>query len=85
MKLKCINNTDKTEFTLYVDDFKDSRTYWHFQIKVPEGYADGEYTFYLYDDDMENCYGQGIMQIGDYEINKTTYTKDENGYKQYNG
>lgn len=86
MKFKAVNNTDKTEFTIFVDDCHDSRMFWHFKVKLPEGYADGEYTYYVYTDDMKECVAQGIMIIGDYENNeKITYTKDENIYKQYNG
>lgn len=84
MKFKAVNNTDKTEFTIFVDDCHDSRLFWHFKVKLPEGYADGEYTYYVYTDDMKECVAQGIMQIGNYDIkDKKVYARDEKGYIQY--
>lgn len=87
MKLKCVNNVGKKSFILDVTDINDSRLYFHFMVKLPESLPDGEFTYYLYDDDMKECFGQGILQVGDY-VNKNTtkYTKPNGtGYKQYNG
>lgn len=72
-------------FILDVTDINDSRLYFHFMTKIPEGYPDGEYNYYLYDDDMKECYGQGLLQIGNYENKNTTKYTNNGTYKQYNG
>lgn len=84
MILSFTNNIDKNTFELSVNDFGDSRIYLHFRVTVPAGYADGEYNAELWDDEKENCYWTGIIQIGDYKQENKKYIKESNGNKQYN-
>lgn len=85
MILKFKNNTDKNEFSLSVNELGDSRLNYHFQIHVPEELPDGEYSYALTDDEGENVFASGLVQIGEYKPNNKTYTTTENGYKQYRG
>lgn len=83
MKLQFYNNVSKQSFIVDATDINDSRLYFHFMVKIPEGFPDGEYEYQLMDDDMKETYGQGLAQIGDYQSNNKEYIENKNGYKQY--
>ena len=85
MKLRFYNNVSKQSFILDATDINDSRLYFHFMVKIPEGLPDGEYEFQLMDDDMKETYGQGLAQIGNYDNNAKKYNKPNGGIKQYQG
>lgn len=84
MKLKIKNNYNKKEYEYTAFDIKDSRNYYHFSIKLNGQEDEGEYTYFLLDDDGK-LLSSSLLQIGDYQRNNTTYTNDNNGFKVYNG
>ena len=88
MLLKLYNNTTKREINLdNLEDITDSRLFFHFKITLPDGVDDGEYTYTLDEDDVVKA--SGLLQVGDYVPEKTTYEgntiKEKNGYISYNG
>lgn len=88
MKLILKNNVDKKEYEFTVTDLGDSVMFYHFEnIQLPNGIVDGEYSYFLYDND-NNLVAQGLAQIGDYVPStgdQKTYTSQDNNYLQYNG
>ncbi len=86
MTLKLRNNLTKQEYTFdNLDDKLASRLFYTFDVTLPEGMDDGEYTYTLYDE--ENVVkATGLVQIGDYKPQNNTYSAEtHNGYIQYNG
>lgn len=85
MTLKLVNNVSKKEYEFQVTDLEDSRMYYHFEnfVLLNEMY-DGEYNYFLYDNNNK-LVAQGILQIGDYVPEHTTYDNKDVKYKQYNG
>lgn len=85
MKLRLKNNVDKKEYEFTVEDLEDSGMFWHFNINLYENMNDGEYSYFLYDED--NLVAEGLLQIGNFEISveeQHTYN-NENNYIQYQG
>lgn len=82
MQLILTNNLSKKQYTFEVNDLNDSNIYYHFKLTLSEGMDDGEYSYALYNNNK--LVSRGLAQIGDYVSEKTTYTKTENGYIQYN-
>lgn len=85
MKLKLQNNVSKTEYEFTVTDQNSSTLFYTFEISLPSGVIDGEYSYYL--TDKGKTIAQGVCQIGDYNPEDTKTYKEENKttYKQYNG
>jgi len=86
MTLKLIHNLTKKEFELTgLEDLSRSRIWYTFDITLPEGMPNGEYTYTLYDGNVAKA--SGLLQVGEYVADKTNYNKDEikehNGYIQY--
>lgn len=74
MQLKLINNLTKNTIDLgEVEDSLVSSIFYSFEITLPDGVKDGEYTYELYENG--NMVSTGLLQIGDY--------KQESG-KEYN-
>lgn len=82
MLLKLYNNLTKKEYKFSVNDKETSRNFFHFQMKLKKNMDDGEYTYVLFDDELEVA--RGVLQVGDYTAPSTAYTKN-NTYKQYKG
>jgi len=82
MILKLTNNLDKREYEYEVNDFGDSRSFYHFAMTLDSGMPDGEYTYRLLNDD-ELEVATGLLQVGDYTNNARTYTTNSSRYKQY--
>ena len=83
MTLKFINNTTKQEWTFDVFDVNDSRMFYHFDIALPEGMPDGEYSYILLDNGKTKA--SGLLQVGDFIPDNNTYTaQTQNGYIAYN-
>lgn len=87
--LKLVNNLTKYEFTLEdLEDKETSRLFYTFDITVPDGLVDGEYAYTLYDENHA-VLATGLLQIGDYNPDNTTYEqntiKENNGYITYGG
>ena len=83
MVLKLTNNVSKKTYEYTVNDLEDSTLYYHFDnFVLEENLSDGEYTYFLYDDE-EKLVAQGLLQVGNYESEHKTYSKEENNYKQY--
>ena len=88
MRLKITNNLTKavTNFD-NLENIDVSRIFYCFEIRLPEGMADGEYTYELFDG--TEIKATGLLQIGEYVPEKKNYNgdiiKEQNGYKQYNG
>lgn len=74
MQIKLISNLTKNTIDLgEVEDSLVSSIFYSFEIVLPDGIKDGEYTYELYEDG--NMVSTGLVQIGDY--------KQESG-KEYN-
>ena len=74
MQIKLINNLTKNTIDLgEVEDSLVSSIFYSFEITLPDGIKDGEYTYELYENG--NMVSTGLLQIGDY--------KQESG-KEYN-
>ena len=84
MTLKLQNTVDKKVYIYEnLEDFNDSRIFYHFNITLDEGMADGSYNYFLYDENNVQV-ANGNLQVGDYKKVVTAYTKN-NTYVQYNG
>lgn len=83
MILKLTNNVTKQEYTWEVNDEGKSGMYWTFEIILPEGITDGEYSYELYDDVQKIA--SGLCQIGEYVEQKKTYQNNEKKTITYNG
>lgn len=84
MVLKIVNCLTKQVFFIenLEENYRSSDLFYCFDIKLPEGLNDGEYEYVLYDDGVQLV--SGILQIGDYEVEKTSYNNNEdNGYIVY--
>lgn len=81
MELLLKNNVTKKEISVGVTDISDSNLFYHFEMNLPSGMDDGEYTYILKRGDKELT--RGLCQIGDYTPEKTNYITEDNGYKQY--
>lgn len=87
MKLILKNNVDKKEYEFSVVDLEDSGMFWHFNINLVSGMPDGEYSYFLFDDDGKQV-AEGLLQVGDYTIREQeqpVYTNNNTEYIQYNG
>ena len=86
MKLILKNNVDKKEYEFSVTDLEDSGMFWHFHINLPNGMPDGEYGYFLYDENDKEV-AEGLVQIGYYEIKEQEQSVYNNNqeYIQYNG
>ena len=84
MILKLKNNATKSEIELEVSDNGDSCMYYDLDIQLPSGCTDGEYNYQLIDDDG-NVASMGILQIGDYVSENTTYNNGKQEYITYGG
>lgn len=83
MKLVLKNNVDKKSFTYdNIEDLEKSRLNFCFAITPQEGMAEGEYNYFLYDDDK--FITSGILQFGDFIPEATIHHQTNNGFKQYN-
>lgn len=84
MVLKLVHNLTKKEYEFVAFDILDSRIFYHFSIRLKEEMDEGEYNYYLLDDDGK-VLSQSVLQIGDYQRNDKVYTTENNGFKSYNG
>ena len=86
MKLILKNNVDKKEYEFSVVDLEDSGMFWHFTISLPSGIDNGEYNYYLYDEN-DKLVAEGLVQIGSYTIRpeEQHIYNNENNYIQYQG
>lgn len=88
MRLLLKNNVDKKEYEFSVTDLEDSGMFYHFDsISLPNGIVDGEYNYYLYDEN-DKLVAEGLVQVGNYEIReeeKHTYNNNNTEYIQYMG
>lgn len=84
MKLSLKNNVTKQEivFSEVVDEGV-SALYYTFNIALPNKVEEGEYTYTLMDGNK--VVATGLVQIGDYKAEKTTYNKNNEGYIVYGG
>ena len=88
------NTTDKKYFVSGFTDQEDSKIYYHIKRFVfPEGYADGEYRYYVMPEtdkeitaDNDNIYfdgvrveplATGLICLGEYKNPNTQYNKKE--------
>ena len=84
MELKLINNLTKNTINLgEIEDKKLSALFYSFDISLPEGIIDGEYTYELYADDK--VVSTGLLQVGDYkkDENNKEYNDNKKGYIVY--
>lgn len=83
MRLKLTNNLTHSEVFLVVKDKGATANFFCFDIELPTGMVDGEYTYTLYDD-RDSKIASGLLQIGEYQRVIKEYNKKEN-MKVYNG
>lgn len=84
MTLILTNSVTKMQYNFTVSDASDSRLFYHINdFRLYNDMDEGQYNYSLLDDDNEVA--SGILQIGEYENNSTTYTTTDGNYKQYNG
>lgn len=87
MTLKITNNTTKKQYELTVNNPQFSRLFVTGSVTLETGMDDGEYAYWLVDNDNK-ILSQGLLQIGDYvQENKVTYESpsSDNEFVQYNG
>lgn len=83
MDLKLTNQLSKVEYTLTgLTDLQTSRLYYMFDITLPEGMLDGQYSYQLIDDDNK-VVATGILQVGDYVPEVTVHNTEKKGYIVY--
>lgn len=84
MELTLKNNVTKQEIVLTgLTDNGTNALFYQFTIALPADVLDGEYTYCLMNGQTELA--RGIVQIGQYTPEKTTYNKENNGYIVYGG
>lgn len=83
MQLKLINNLTKNTIELgEVEDSLVSSIFYSFEIVLPDGIKDGEYTYELYENG--NKVSTGLLQIGDYKKESgKEYNENKKGYIVY--
>lgn len=84
MQLKLINNITKN--TIIIDEIQDnfvSALFYTFDISLPDGVNDGEYTYELYNE--IEMVAIGLLQIGDYQDTNKEYNESKKGYIVYDG
>lgn len=88
MKFTITNNVSKKSITKTVEDIGDSTLYYHFNYSLDELTYEGEWSYFLYDDE-DNLLAQGLLQIGDYQVPSGSTTIYNNNpkteYIQYYG
>lgn len=82
MILKLVNNLTKVEYELEVTDKGTSGSFYDFDIVIPSGMVDGEYTYQLVE--LNKVVATGLCQVGNYVAEATSYNKKEK-YVTYNG
>lgn len=82
MRLILTNNLTKVEVNLEVNDLGSTANFYHFEIALPTGLLDGEYSYRLYDN--SKLVANGLIQIGEYERNIVEYN-DKKKIVVYNG
>lgn len=85
MIIRFTNNLTKNTIELSeIEDKKKSSMFFTFDIILPEGVEEGEYTYELIDDGK--IIANGLLQIGDYErdtdVNKE-YKEEKKGFIVY--
>ena len=86
MLLKITGNVTKNTIEYEVEDKKTSAIFYQFDITLPKGCIDGEYTYELVNDDK--IIATGLLQIGDYEkdvIENKKYENNKTDTIVYNG
>ena len=84
MTLKLRNNATKAEILLDANDKGCSCMYYIFDVALPVGVADGEYTYQLLNLNND-VVATGLLQIGDYKAEHTIYKDEKNEYIVYGG
>lgn len=84
MELTLKNNVTKQEIVLTgLTDMGTNALFYQFTIALPNTVDEGEYNYEL--KNGNTVVATGIVQIGDYVPNKTTYNKNKEGYTVYGG
>lgn len=86
MLLQITNNLTKVTYDLTINDPQFSRLFLTGSIELPDNVVDGEYNYFVIDDNI--ILAQGLLQIGDYEQeDKISYDtpKSDDEFITYNG
>lgn len=83
MRLKLTNNLTKTDYEFEVVDKGDSALFYNFEITLPQGIKDGEYSYKLFNE-KEMEIATGLLQVGEYVPLKKEY-KNKKQIIEYNG
>jgi len=86
MILEITNNLTKKTYQLPLTEPSFDRLFLNASVQLPSDMDDGEYTYFLTDENQ--ILAQGLLQIGDYvQEDKITYNSsgDTNEFIQYNG
>jgi len=82
MYIKLYSQYSKKTHTIPVDNAGTDSMFHKLDIRLPINMEDGIYNYELCNDD-DNIIANGMMQVGDFENNNTSYTVEHNGYQQY--
>lgn len=83
MRLKLTNNLTKTDYEFEVVDKGNSTLFYNFEIILPQGIKDGEYSYKLFNE-KEMEIATGLLQVGEYVPLKKEY-KNKKQIIEYNG
>jgi len=86
MTLNLVNSLTKVSYSLEnLTDLGTNPLNYRFDINLPANIDNGEYEYTLLND-QQDVLATGILQIGNYEAPKTSYTAQTiNNYVQYEG
>lgn len=85
MHLDIVNNVTKVHYNLPLSGVSFSRLFVTASIQLPAEADEGEYTYWLVDDNNK-ILSQGLLQIGDYvQEDKVSYQNNPDEFVQYNG
>ena len=82
------NNVTKKRYEFNVEDIGDSQLFYHFNMSLSDTLDDGEFTYWLYDDEA-TLLATGLAQVGDYTVpsgsTATYHQTSGTTYIQYQG
>lgn len=84
MIFKLTNTLSNKEYEFNVEDNKISKTFFSFTLTLPNGMDEGEYNFYVIDEDG-SILSQGLLRYGDYKTENKAYNSQNKTFKQYRG
>lgn len=84
MILRLVNTLTNADFNFDVEDNKHSNMFFSFNINIPKDFDEGEYNYYVIDEDG-SILSQGLLRYGDYKTENKVYNEQNKTIKQYMG